>query len=269
MMKDTLERWTIDDSADLYGIHNWGAGYFGISDKGHVVVTPMRDNRTVSVSLADLISEIKDRGLDMPVLLRIENILDSQIQKIHESFQAAFEMFSYKGQYRGVYPIKVNQQKQVVNEVTRFGSRYHYGLEAGSKAELIAALSFMKSPEACLICNGYKDEEFVDLGLYARKMGIQCFFVIEMLSELDLIIERSQMLNVRPLIGVRVKLSARAGGHWAEYKPAHRTGGHPEKEEHARLPQAGALPPGVPDTQYPGYPLGGAGGMSGLCGACG
>ncbi len=152
----------------------------------------------------------------MPVLIRIENILDSQISLIHENFGNAIRNLGYKGVFKGVYPIKVNQQREVVEEVTKFGARYHHGLEAGSKAELIAALALLKDPEACLICNGYKDEEFVDLGLYACKMGYKCFFVIEMPSELTLILERSEILNIRPLLGIRIKLSSTAGGHWTE-----------------------------------------------------
>ena len=216
-MKDTLERWNVEKSADLYGINSWGAGYFNISEKGEVAVTPSTGGgKDVSISLVDVIAGIKARGLDMPVLLRIENILDSQIRLIHETFGAAMNTLGYKGAYRGVYPIKVNQQREVVEEVAKFGSRYHHGLEAGSKAELVAALAVLKDPEACLVCNGYKDEEFIDLGLYARKMGFRIFFVIEMPSELPLILERAAMLNVRPLIGVRIKLSSTAGGHWTE-----------------------------------------------------
>jgi arginine decarboxylase len=215
-MKDSLERWTVEKSADLYSIHSWGAGYFNISEKGDVVVTPMKGGKDVTISLMDIISGIKDRGLDMPALLRIENILDSQISLIHENFGNAIRNLGYKGVFKGVYPIKVNQQREVVEEVTKFGARYHHGLEAGSKAELIAALAMLKDPEACLICNGYKDEEFVDLGLYACKMGYKCFFVIEMPSELTLILERSEILNIRPLIGIRIKLSSTAGGHWTE-----------------------------------------------------
>jgi arginine decarboxylase len=123
---------------------------------------------------------------------------------------------NYKGGYRGVYPIKVNQQQQVIEEMAKFGQRYHHGLEVGSKAELIAALSVLKDPEACLICNGYKDEEFIDLGLYAIKMGYKCFFVIEMPGELNLIIERSEKLGIKPYIGMRMKLASKAGGHWTE-----------------------------------------------------
>jgi arginine decarboxylase len=216
-IKDTMERWTVEKSADLYGIHSWGAGYFDISGKGEVVVTPSKKaGREVAISLMDVISGIKARGLDMPVLLRVENILDSQIRIIHETFETAMNTLGYKGSYRGVYPIKVNQQREVVEEVAKFGSRYHHGLEAGSKAELVAALAVLKDPEACLVCNGYKDEEFIDLGLYARKMGFKCFFVVEMPSELTLILERAALLNIRPLIGVRIKLSSTAGGHWTE-----------------------------------------------------
>lgn len=216
LKKNSLERWTIENSLDLYGIQNWGVGHFNISKKGHVVITPLHQKKSMAISIMDIISGIKERGLDMPVLLRIQNILDSQISLLHESFNAAIKTFGYQGKFRGVYPIKVNQQQQVIEEVAKFGSRYHHGFEAGSKAELIAALPNMTDEEACLVCNGYKDEEFVDLGLYARKMGLKCFFVIESPSELPLILERAEELKIRPLIGVRAKLSSRAGGHWTE-----------------------------------------------------
>ncbi|HCE46867.1 MAG TPA: arginine decarboxylase [Lentisphaeria bacterium] len=214
--KEQLERWTVENSTDLYGIRNWGAGYFSISEKGEVVITPMGSGKPPTISIPEVINGLKARGMDVPVLLRLGNILDSQITILHETFRAAIEKFDYKGAFKGVYPIKVNQQQQVIEEVTKFGSRYHHGLEAGSKAELIVAISTLKDTEACLICNGYKDEEFVDLGLYARKMGLNCFFVLEMPSELPLILERAAKLNVKPLIGIRIKLSSRAGGHWTE-----------------------------------------------------
>ena len=212
----SMERWTIENSVDLYGIRNWGSGYFDISDKGEVVINPTGNDSSNVISLMDVISGIKERGLGMPILLRLGDILQSRISLLHDSFQTAIDTFGYKGQYRGVFPIKVNQQQQVVEEVTHFGSKYHHGLEAGSKAELIAAISLLKDPEACLICNGYKDEEFIDLGLYTQKMGFKCFFVIEMPSELPLILERAARLGIKPLIGIRIKLSTRAGGHWTE-----------------------------------------------------
>jgi arginine decarboxylase len=214
--KQALERWSVQDSADLYNIKNWGIGYFDISPKGNVVVTPFPDKKDVAVDLIEVIAGVRARGYEMPVLLRIENILDSQISSMHETFRAKMKELEYKGTFRGVFPIKVNQQQQVVEEIARFGEKYHHGLEAGSKAELIAALSLLKDREACLICNGYKDEEFVDLGLYATKMGVKCFFVLEMPSELSLVLERSKALGIKPLIGVRIKLSTQAGGHWTD-----------------------------------------------------
>jgi len=213
---DILDRWTREKSEELYGIKSWGAGYFSISSKGEVLIRPNKDNDSISISLMDVISGVRERGLDMPVLLRIENLLDSQISYLNNSFAEAIKKLNYQSVYRGVYPIKVNQQQQVIEEVTKFGQRYHHGLEVGSKAELIAALSLMKDKEACLICNGYKDTEFIDLGLYAVKMGFKCFFVIESPGELDIILERSLALNTKPYIGIRIKLSAKAGGHWTE-----------------------------------------------------
>lgn len=213
---NVLDRWTKEKSEELYGIGNWGAGYFSISKKGEVLVNPHKGDSENAVSLMDIISGIIDRGLAMPVLLRFENLLDSQISYLNDSFAEAMKSLNYKGCYRGVYPIKVNQQQQVVEEVTRFGQRYHHGLEVGSKAELIAALSMIKDKEACLICNGYKDEEFIDLCLYAVKLGFKCFFVIEIPTELDAVLERSQALNIAPNIGIRIKLSTKGGGHWTE-----------------------------------------------------
>ncbi len=214
--KETLTQWSVEDSADVYGIRNWSAGYFDISNDGEVVVSPSREEGGKPVSLMDIVSGIKDRGLGMPVLLRIGNILDSQISLLHDSFRKAIAQAGYKGEYRGIYPIKVNQQSQVVKEITSYGSKYHHGLEAGSKAELIAALGMLEDMEACMVCNGYKDEEFIDLGLYATKLGYKCFLVVEMASELRLILDRAAKLNVRPLIGIRIKLSTKAGGQWTE-----------------------------------------------------
>lgn len=214
--KAVMERWNKEDSADLYHIRNWGSDYFDISDEGNVMIRPIRHNKEITVDLKEVLSGIMDRGYDMPVLLRVENILHSQIKELNDRFDSAIKTYGYQGDYRAVYPIKVNQQQQVVEAITRFGAQYHHGLEAGSKAELIAALSFLDDPEACLICNGYKDREFVDLGLYARQMGLKCFFVIEMPGELDLILERSKALGILPLIGVRIKVSTQGGGHWME-----------------------------------------------------
>lgn len=212
---ETLGRWTTEKSEELYGVKNWGNGYFCVSDNGEVLVTPGNGNKN-AVSLMDIVSSIKERDLDMPVLLRFENILDAQISFLNKSFHKAISDHNYKGEYQGVYPIKVNQQQQVLDEITRFGKRYHHGLEVGSKAELIAALSLMTDKEACLICNGYKDEDFIDLGLNAVKLGFKCFFVIEIPGELNTILDRAEKLKVKPNIGVRIKLASKAGGYWAD-----------------------------------------------------
>jgi len=216
VQKEILERWNIDKAKELYGINNWSSGYFDINQKGEVILTADTKDGKKEISLIDIISGIKERGFDMPLLLRIENFLDSQLTNIHETFKSAIAKFNYKNQYRGVYPIKVNQQQQIIEEITRFGSKYHHGLEAGSKAELIVALSMIDDKDACIICNGYKDESFIDLGLFAIKLGYKCFFVLEMSNELDLIIKRSKIHKIKPNIGVRIKLTTKAGGLWAE-----------------------------------------------------
>ncbi len=213
---EQLGRWTKKKSEELYGINAWGNQYYAISEAGEVMVHPFRHNKNVGASLKEIAEGIQDRGLDMPVLLRFENLLDAQITFLNESFRDAMSKLDYQGKYQGVYPIKVNQQQQLIQEVTKYGQRYHHGLEVGSKAELLAALSQMKDKEACLICNGYKDTEFIDLGLYALKMGFQTFFVIEIPGELDIILERAELLRVVPNIGVRIKISSKAGGYWTE-----------------------------------------------------
>lgn len=215
-MNHTLERWNTTKSTELYGIDEWSGGYFGIDKQGDVVVMPAPGSRSRAVSIREIIKGVEDRGLGMPLLLRIENILDSQIAGLNDSFAFAMNELDYQGTFMGAYPIKVNQQQQVVEKITQFGSKYHHGLEAGSKAELIAAMGMMTDKRAPLICNGYKDEEFVDLALYATKIGFNCIVVLEMPGELPLILERSKQLNATPILGIRIKLSTQAGGHWGE-----------------------------------------------------
>lgn len=210
-----LQQWRVEDSIELYGIRNWGAGYFNVADNGDVVICP-QGPKGPQIPITEIIAGLHERGYDMPVLLRVENILDARISNIHDSFRKAIKNLGYKGQYRGVFPIKVNQQQQVVEKIAQFGAHYHHGLEVGSKAELIAAISLMRDTEACLICNGYKDEEFFDLGLQAQRLGFNVHFVMEMPGELDLLLERSRALGVRPNIGVRAKLAVKAGGHWTD-----------------------------------------------------
>ncbi len=214
MEQRQIQPWTPDQSAELYGIRNWGAGYFDLSDQGDITVKVRFESTDVTVSLMEILSSIRQRGVPLPMILRIENLLDSQIALLNDAFNAAIARLEYQGQYRGVFPIKVNQQCQVIEEVAQFGERYSHGLEAGSKAELIIALSTLKPDGRLIICNGYKDEEFIDLALRAQRLGYNCVFVIETPTELPIVIERSQALGIRPKIGVRVKLSSKVSGLW-------------------------------------------------------
>jgi arginine decarboxylase len=215
MTSKAKKSWTIDDSAALYGIRDWGAGFFDLAENGDVTVKARFNGKEVAVSLMEIVAGIEERGHGMPVLLRVENLLDARIALLNETFRAAIARAGYRGEYRGVFPVKVNQQAHVIEEIIRFGAPYGHGLEAGSKAELVLALAALHE-DALLICNGYKDQEFIDLGLWARKLGYRCFFVIESPSELPIILERSRALGIRPLIGARVKVSAKVGGLWTE-----------------------------------------------------
>lgn len=215
-LADFFERWTVDKSSELYRVAEWSGGYFRVSENGDMLVQPSPKASDRAVSIPEIVEGLKERGLDMPVLLRIENILDAQISDLNETFIAAMKDLGYQGSFMGAYPIKVNQQKQVIDAMIRYGAPYHHGLEAGSKAELIAAMGMMVDKQAPLICNGYKDEEFVDLALHAVKLGFRCILVVEMPSELPLIIERSRALGAKPVLGVRIKLAMQGGGHWAE-----------------------------------------------------
>jgi arginine decarboxylase len=214
MTSPPQQNWTTEDSARLYRVRDWGAGYFDVNDKGEVTVGVEFDSGRQQISLMDVVAGIRQRGLRMPMLLRIENLLDAQLARLNETFRAAIAQRGYQGRYQGVFPIKVNQQRQVIEEIARFGERYGHGLEAGSKAELVVALSNLPAHDGLIICNGYKDREFIDLGLRARKLGYRCVFVIETPTELPIILERSRELGVRPMIGMRAKLATTVGGHW-------------------------------------------------------
>ncbi|MBE0469392.1 MAG: biosynthetic arginine decarboxylase [Methyloprofundus sp.] len=208
------DSWSAEDSANLYGIREWGADYFDVSKQGEAVVKVNFGDNTVTIPIIDIVEGMRERGLEMPAILRIENLLDQRIKQINEAFARAIYDQGYQNHYRGVFPIKVNQQCHVIEEIAAYGKHYHHGLEAGSKAELIIALSQLQDHESLIVCNGYKDEEFIELGLYARQMGIQCFFVLETTAELPIILERSKALGIEPLIGVRIKLASMVEGHW-------------------------------------------------------
>lgn len=215
MLANTTEtEWDAQQSVKLYGVRDWGAEYFDISEEGNAVVSLQFGEKQIQVSLMDIVNGMKERGLDMPAVLRIENLLDIRITQINEAFARAIEAVGYQNHYRGVFPIKVNQQCHVIEEIADYGRRYHHGLEAGSKAELIIAISQLRDHDSLIICNGYKDEEFIEMGLYARQMGIPCFFVLETATELATILERSAALGIDPLIGLRIRLASTVEGHW-------------------------------------------------------
>lgn len=210
-----MRKWRIEDSEELYNINGWGNGYFSINDKGHVQVTPRKkDNH--SVDLNDLMRELYLRDVSSPVLLRFPEILDNRIEKISNSFKTAAKEYDYQAQNYLIYPIKVNQMRQVVEEIVTYGKRFHIGLEAGSKPELHAVLAINTDTDSLIICNGYKDESYIELALLAQKMGKQVFIVVEKLNELDLTIELAKRLKVKPNIGIRIKLASSGSGKWEE-----------------------------------------------------
>ena len=208
--------WTIDAARDLYNIEGWGAGYFDINERGHVVVRPDRDRPDRALDLFDLARDLEEQGVALPVLLRFSDILQSRIESLSERFESAIKEFEYQGGYTSVYPIKVNQQRHVVEEIVQFGKAHGVGLECGSKPELQAVLSLSESTDHIIVCNGYKDEEFMRLALMGQKLGHQVFIVLEQLSELDVLLQAAEDLGVTPSAGVRIKLVAEGAGRWAQ-----------------------------------------------------
>lgn len=215
-LTEALEGWDSVRSSELYGVDAWGNSFFHITPDGYAAVRLQNSSGPVSVKFHDIVQGLYQRGLSLPILLRFGDLLAARLAAIHQAFGKAIEDFGYTGVYRGVYPIKVNQQQQVVADVVKFGRPFHHGLEAGSKAELIAALAYLHDPEAYIVCNGYKDAEFIDLALSSLKMGLQTMLVLEMPGELDLLLERAEKMAVRPRIGIRVKLASSVGGKWSE-----------------------------------------------------
>ncbi|OYV70792.1 MAG: arginine decarboxylase, partial [Deltaproteobacteria bacterium 21-66-5] len=208
--------WTIDSARQLYNIEGWGSGFFDVNAKGHVIVRPDRAQPDRELDLFELSLDLEEQGVALPVLLRFSDILRSRIDALSEHFQAAREEFGYTGGYTTVYPIKVNQQRHVVEEIVQFGASHGVGLEAGSKPELQAVLGLAEHTNHVIVCNGYKDEEFMRLALMGQKLGHQVFIVIEQLSEIDVLLRVADEMEVVPTAGVRIKLSSRGFGRWAE-----------------------------------------------------
>lgn len=212
-MSTAPARWTIADAQELYGIRHWGADYFGVNDKGHVIAHPAGPE-SPSFDLKELVDEVRRRGISLPLLIRFTDVLRHRVVHLNEAFNKAIAEHGYKGAYRGVYPIKVNQHRFVVEQIVDAGRPYKYGLEAGSKPELLAVMAQLEDPDALIVCNGYKDEEYVETALYASKLGRKVMMVVEKPTELPLIAEVSRRTGIRPGIGMRVRLSTRGAGRW-------------------------------------------------------
>src|SRR5262249_41232057 len=210
---DVLRRWTVADSLDTYLIPKWGGGFFSVSDKGMLQCHPAGEG-TPCIDVKALVDELSQRGLALPLLVRFSDILRARIEHLNQCFRKAIAEYGYKADYRGVYPIKVNQDRYVVGEIVRYGKPFKYGLEAGSKPELLAVMAMLDTEGALVICNGYKDEEYIETALLATKLGLTVILVVEKPSELAAIRQVSQKVGVKPAIGIRVKLSSRGSGRW-------------------------------------------------------
>ncbi|MFL5560526.1 MAG: biosynthetic arginine decarboxylase, partial [Gemmatimonadaceae bacterium] len=212
----TAAGWSIEAARALYNIEGWGAGFFDINDKGHVVVRPDRNDAAREVDLHELATDLEQQGVQLPVLVRFSDILRSRIESLSERFIRAIEEYSYKGGYTTVYPIKVNQQRHVVEEIVEYGKAHGVGLECGSKPELQAVLALSETTEHLIVCNGYKDEEFMRLALMGQKLGHQVFIVIEQIHEIDTLLRVADELGVEPTAGIRIKLASAGFGRWAQ-----------------------------------------------------
>lgn len=208
------EPWDIPAATALYNIDRWGAGYFGINEKGNVRVFPTL-NPSTPIDIMEVVAEAQDQGLKFPLVLRFQDLLRHRVQTINEAFTGAVEEFKYQGVYRGVFPIKVNQLQEVVEEIMSAGEAYHFGIEAGSKPELLAALAIHRDPESLIICNGYKDVQFIQNALLGTRLGKRVILVVEKLEELHQILAVSKEMGVEPWIGVRVRLMSKGAGKWA------------------------------------------------------
>ena len=209
-----MKKWRIEDSEELYNIKGWGVSYFGINEKGHVYVSPKKNG--VQVDLKEVVDELSTRHVTAPVLLRFPDILDNRIEKTDECFRKAAKEYEYQAEHFIIFPVKVNQMRPVVEEIISHGKRYNLGLEAGSKPELHAVLATNMDSDSLIICNGHKDQNFIELALLAQKMGKRVFLVIEKLPELKIIAETAKRLGVHPNLGIRIKLAANGSGKWSE-----------------------------------------------------
>lgn len=214
-MAESPSNWNPEKSAALYGINNWGAGYFRVNNAGHVVITPEGVNGK-TLDLFELTQDLLDRGIRVPIMVRFPDIIKSRVELMHACFQKAFQDHGYKGQYQGVYPIKVNQQRHLVEELVYYGRHLRLGLECGSKPELLVVLALMNNKDAVVVCNGFKDSEYIETALLAQKLGRHTIIVMDRKDELPLIIAAAKKFNVKPKIGFRAKLNTQGAGKWVD-----------------------------------------------------
>jgi arginine decarboxylase len=214
-LQTELRAWTIKDSTELYNVSGWGRDFFSINEAGNVEVTPAGPG-SLKVDLKELTDDLRSRGLNLPLLIRFSDILKTRVEQLCGAFQQAIVENDYRGTYRGVYPIKVNQQRHVVEELVEYGRPFNLGIEAGSKPELLVALAVQDNPEALILCNGYKDKAFIETALLAQKLGRRVIITMDRMGELDTILNASRELDLRPVIGVRARLSTKGAGKWVE-----------------------------------------------------
>ena len=209
------EKWSIEESSNLYGLDFWGKPYFSLNEEGHLQVHP-KGSEGFSLDIFNAVMELRQRHIRLPLLLRFPEIISSQIERLCSCFEKAITENNYKGKYRGVFPIKVNQQSHIVQDIVKAGYNHQFGLEAGSKPELLIALAFMDNPEGLIICNGFKDRNYIEMALISQKAGRNIIVVVERQKELDIILQISKELNLKPQIGFRLKLNTQAKGLWVE-----------------------------------------------------
>src|SRR5215218_1319292 len=208
-------KWDIQSARNLYNVHRWGSKYFDINEDGNVIATPLQENGT-SVQISDVIEEAKSRGLKFPLLIRFQDILRHRVEALNTAFRNSIKEFNFQGEYRGVFPIKVNQLREVVEEILEAGKPFNFGLEVGSKPELFAGLALQPQMGCLIICNGYKDAGFIKMALLGIKLGKRVIMVVEKLEELKQIIAQSKQIGVEPMIGIRARLLSKGAGKWAE-----------------------------------------------------
>src|SRR5581483_2234649 len=206
--------WDVESATSTYNVDGWGCGYFSIAENGNVAATPLQENGG-KIDILEVVNEARNRGLSFPLVIRFQDLLRHRVESVNHAFQNAISEFGYKNNFRGVFPIKVNQLREVIEEIVDAGQQFHFGLEAGSKPELVAALAMHKDGESLIICNGYKDKAYIRIALLGRKLGKRVVIVVEKLEELEQTIRAAKEVGGEPIIGIRVRLHSKGRGKWA------------------------------------------------------